>query len=139
MDGKGKYQRKESEIRSFISQYASTSKMNQTKVICCFDCDDYDKNKEDADFLKEAQQYCKTHGYDFVWFCKDIERVYLEKQVEENKKKVEATAFKEKKRITKVDEKKLSANSYRSNTSNIMTVLDNYLTRKSDKKFLVIP
>ena len=44
MDGKGKYKNKEKEISSLISQYATGNKKNQSKVIFCFDCDDYDSN-----------------------------------------------------------------------------------------------
>ena len=75
MDGKGKYQGKKKEVNRLISQYSSTSKTNQSKVIYCFDCDDYDVKREDSEFLKEAEKYCNTNGYDFIWFCKDIECV----------------------------------------------------------------
>ena len=130
MDGKGKYRNKEKEISSLISQYASTSKTNKTRVIYCFDCDDYDIKQADSEFLKNAQQYCSTKGYDFVWFCKDIERVYLDRQVDDSKKQDEAATFKKKKLIAHVDVRKLSVPSYRTNTSNIMIVLDKYLARK---------
>ena len=33
------------------------SKSNRSKVIFCFDCDDYDVEQKDADFLKEAKKY----------------------------------------------------------------------------------
>ena len=84
MDGKGKYKNKEKEISSLISQYASTSKTNQSKVIYVFDCDDYDTKQDDSQFLAGAQQYCNNKGYDFVWFCKDIERVMLGKKVDDS-------------------------------------------------------
>mgnify|MGYP000007800973 CR=1 FL=1 len=32
-------------------------------------------------FLKKVRQYCAEQKYDFVWFCKDIERVYTGKKV----------------------------------------------------------
>lgn len=130
MDGKGKYDKKEKTISKLISQYASTSKTNQSKVIYCFDCDDYDSKPEDLNFLNSAQQYCNDHGADFVWFCKDIERVYLGKKVDQSQKKMESVTFKSKKLINNVDVKKLLAADYRTNTSNIMRVLDKYLTRK---------
>lgn len=130
MDGKGKYWKKEKEIKDLIAQYASTSKTNQSKVIYCFDCDDYDSKQEDAEFLKTVQQYCNRQGYEFVWFCKDVERVYIGKKVDDSKKGKEATAFKVKKLIAKVDAGKLSAISYCNNTSNIMCILDKYLIRK---------
>lgn len=130
MDGKGRYRNKEREIKSCISQYACTNKENESKVIYCFDCDEYDTKREDAEFLKEIQKYCKENNYDFVWFCKDIEQVYLGKKVSNSQKKKESASFKAKKLISKVDVKSLSATDYKLNRSNIMTVLDTYLTRK---------
>lgn len=60
-------------------------------------CDEYDNKPEDAEFLNSAKQYCMEKGYDFVWFCKDIERVYLNKKVDDGQKKKEAAMFKAKK------------------------------------------
>ena len=130
MDGKGKYKSKEKEISSLISQYASTSKTNQSKVIFCFDCDDYDVKPEDATFLKNAQQYCAAARYDFVWFCKDIEHVYIGERVADRQKKTESVRFISKKLINIVSESQLTANRYQVKKSNIMTVLDQHLTRK---------
>ena len=130
MDGKGKYKKKKKEISSLIAQYASRNETNQSRVIYCFDCDDYDSKPEDSVFLTGAKRYCDENGYDFVWFCKDIERVYLGKEVDDSQKKKEATTFKAKKMINNVDGNKLTATSYRSNTSNIMNIIDKYLTRK---------
>lgn len=96
MDGKGKFKNKEKEISSLISQYAAGNKKNQTKVIFCFDCDDYDSKSEDAEFLENAKRYCDANKYDFIWFCKDVERVYLGKKVDDSQKKKESTTFKEK-------------------------------------------
>lgn len=130
MDGKGKYKNKEKEINSFISQYSSVSKENQSHVICCFDCDEFDRKPEDAGFLENARAYCKAKGYEFVWFCKDIERVYLGKKVEDIQKKKESANFKARSLIKGIDVKTLSVSDYRANTSNIMKVLDGYLKRK---------
>lgn len=41
MDGKGKYVKKEKDVKSKKEQYRVTSKNNQSKVIYCFDCDEY--------------------------------------------------------------------------------------------------
>ena len=130
MDGKGKYKNKEKEISSWISQYVAGNKTNQSKVIFCFDCDDYDSKPEDAEFLTNVKQYCAEKGYDFIWFCKDIERVYLGKKVDDSQKKRESATFKAKKLIEAVEECKLVANNYRANTSNIMLVIGKYLSRK---------
>lgn len=135
MDGKGNYnsKKKEKEIRNLISQYSATSKTNQTKVICCFDCDEYDNNPDDLRFLKDARQYCDDKGYDFAWFCKDIEQVYIGKRVDDSQKKKEAATFKAKKLILNVEADRLSVDKYRPKTSNIMNVLDQYqeLVRKN--------
>ena len=131
MDGKGKYKKKEKEISTLVSQYASTSKANRSRVLCCFDCDDYDTKQEDLDFLKDAQQYCADRGYDFIWFCKDIERVYLGKKIDDSQKRNAAAMFRTKKLIKDVDAGTLAAAVYRANTSNIMSILDQYLTRRA--------
>ena len=130
MDGKGKYKNKEREIKSYISQYSSTSKDNESKVIYCFDCDDYDSKPEDLVFLNNAHQYCNEKGYDFVWFCKDIEQVYIGKRIADKQKKAESAKFKMKKGIDKVEKIRLSAENYQLKTSNILKVFDQYLSQK---------
>lgn len=130
MDGKGNYKNKEKEISNLISQYAAGSKANESKVIFCFDCDDYDSEPEAAAFLANVKSYCDEKGYFFIWFCKDVERVYLGKKVDDSQKKKEAATFKAKKLIDAVDEGKLTVNNYRANTSNILNVIDKFLTRK---------
>lgn len=79
--------------------------------------------------MTTAKCYCVEKGYDFVWFCKDIERVYLGKKIDDNQKKQESATFKAKKIIDTIDESKLVVNNYRANTSNIMNVISKYLSR----------
>ena len=133
MDGKGKYKSKEKQVAQFVRQYSAMSNANHSKVLYCFDCDDYDSNPNDQKFLKEAKQYCDSKGYDFVWFCKDVEQVYIGKRVDDSQKKKEAALFKAKKRINTVDKARLAVDRYRTNTSNIMSVLDHNqeLTRRN--------
>ena len=89
MDGRGNYnsKKKEKEKERLISQYSVTSKSNQSKVIYCFDCDEYNSNPDDSKFLEDAKKYCDDKGYDFVWFCKDVEQVYIGKKVDDSQKK----------------------------------------------------
>jgi hypothetical protein len=126
MDGKGKYKQKEKEVKSLISQYSKVSKGNKSKVIYCLDCDECDSKSEDLTFLKTVKKYCDDRGYDFIWFCKDVEQVYIGKRVDKSQKKNESTKFKKNNLITKVDVHRLSGRDYRIKTSNIMTVLDSY-------------
>lgn len=124
MDGKAKYEYKEKEVKTLINQYKKAAPNNKSIVIYCFDCDDYDSNPEDAKFLKSTQSFCKKQGYEFVWFCKDIERVYLGRKISDHQKKKEAATFMAKKQIREVREDSLSATSYRADTSNILRILD---------------
>ena len=76
--------------------------------------------------MEEVRKYCAGAGYEFVWFCKDVEQVYIGKKVADSQKSEEATRFKKRKQISTVDSKKLLMEEYQSNTSNIMRVLDQY-------------
>lgn len=80
------------------------------------------------------RQYCAEQKYDFVWFCKDIERVYTGKKVNAVDKKKKSEEFKKKKQISGVKVDKLSAAEYQENTSNILRILEQYL----DMKYLII-
>ena len=54
----------------------------------------------------------------------------LGKKVDKSQKKKESSTFKAKKLIDAVDKSKLIVKAYRANTSNIMTVIGQYLSRK---------
>lgn len=79
---------------------------------------------------KEKEISSLISQYDFVWFCKDVERVYLGKKVDDSQKKKEASTFKAKKLINEVDERRLAVKEYRTNTSNILDVIGRYICRK---------
>ena len=82
--------------------------------------------------MEKAKKYCDDHEAEFVWFCKDVEQVYIGKRVDDSQKKKEAASFKARKLIGKVDPKRLLENDYHICSSNIMSVLDRNpeLTRK---------
>lgn len=61
-----------------------------------------------------------------MWFCKDIERVYLGKKIEDGHKNNEATRFKANKLIDGVSQSRLNGKSISHNMSNILKVLDRY-------------
>lgn len=84
-------------------------------------------NADDMEFLQTAQKFCKDKGYEYVWFCRDIESVFLEKKVSDKLKKREAETFKVRNRIQNIDAAKLSVSVYRINRSNLLTVLDKYI------------
>ena len=129
MDGKGNYTSKKvkKEIETDIKQYHAASPNNKSVVIICLDCDDYDIKPEDERFISEARDYCKQNHFRFVWFCKDIERVFIGNKVSDSMKKKEAEIFLKKKKILQVNEQHLRALNYQNMRSNICCVLDDYL------------
>ena len=150
LGGKTKYNDngKKKEVAKLLKQYNNASTENKSVVIYCFDCDDYDTKPDDETFLEDVKKFCEKENkeeeqkvkkkeennkkswkvkYEFVWFCKDIERVYLGREVSDKEKKKESEKFKKNKLINKVNEGNLSAESYRNNSSNILTVLDKYI------------
>ena len=130
MNGKSRYRAKEKEIKSLVSQYKSKYRACESKVIYCFDCDEYDKKREDEEFLIKVEEFCRERKYDFVWFCKDIEQVYLGQKISNNKKTDEAKGFKSRKDIDNIDIKNLSCDTYKINKSNIVKVVTKYLDLK---------
>lgn len=129
MDGKSKYKAIETKIQKSINQYAVGNSDGISNVIYCFDCDQYDIRTEDRTFLNEAKLYCESKKYDFVWFCRDVEQVYLGKSVKDSEKVKKAAEFKRKKGILSISESDLVASVYQQKKSNILRILDKYLPR----------
>ncbi len=129
MEGRGNYKNNKTinDIKKKISQYRATNRSNISKVIYCFDCDDYDIKPSDAKFLENAFQYCQERDYEFIWFCKDVERVYIGRKVDDRQKTNEAARFKKKSLILHVNKCNLVASQYQRNSSNILKVLDKQL------------
>ncbi len=137
MGGRGNYASNKirKEIKRLSNQYNSTSLNNENSVIFCFDCDDYDTNSEDENFITRAKQFCDKNNYDFVWFCRDVEDVYLKRKVPDNQKRKEADRFITGKKIESVraevlSEKGNSLSDFRIHRSNIFSVLEKYLKKK---------
>ena len=116
-------------ISSYIKQYKAASADNRSVVIYAVDTDNFDSDPDDIAFFGEIQRYCADNGYEFIWFCKDIEQVYIGKKVTDSKKTSEATTFKKKHKINDTIESKLKTASPKVNSSNILAVLDKWLKR----------
>ena len=113
-------------IASLVSQYKVGSPQNESVVIYCFDCDQYTTDKADADFLDKAKRYCDERAYKFVWFCKEIESVFLGKQIADMLKKKEAERFALNRGVEKLNRANFSADKYKDKHSNLCKVLDEY-------------
>jgi hypothetical protein len=131
-NGKGNYSSKKAinDINKLSKQYSASSEENKSIVLCCFDCDDYDSKPEDMVFLNGAKSFCDQNGFRFIWFCKDIEQVYLGKSIPDSSKKKEAESFLRKKKIKDVRINNLKVARYQNGKSNLCAVLDEYLIRQ---------
>ena len=128
MNTKTKYQSKD--VIRQIQQKRKAFLLGETKVIYFIDTDQFEKNPEHARELREISGYCEQNGFDFVWFCHDVEEVFWGHKVSDSQKVQEAFSFRKKKRITEISSKNLSSKDKRTCTSNILDVLDKYLIRK---------
>lgn len=133
MDGKGNYNSKRvaKDIKTLERKYNSTAPDNQSYVFYCFDCDEYDRNQNDMDFLQKTKEYCRQNSYEFIWFCRDIEHVYLGRQVSSHDKRNEAINFKkqEDKNISRLSLENMNRSSFQPGCSNVLLILDKYLDR----------
>ena len=118
--------KKQKEIGKYIKAYPE-----DTTVIYFKDLDDYDTNYETKKLFEDIKKYCETHAYELVFFCRDVEEVYLGKRVNDKDKVNEVKRFKSKKMIEAVLPQNLSQNEYKINGSNILNVLDKFWTRKN--------
>lgn len=102
----------------------------ETRITYCIDTDDYEKDAGHKKELYEIKQYCRENRYDLIWFCHDVEDVYLGRKIANSAKVQEASAFRRKHKIEEMDFGKLACNTERVHTSNILTIPDRYLARK---------
>lgn len=101
---------------------------DKTEVIYVFDTDKITTSQEDIKFQKLVKNYTVQQGYHYVWFCENIEAVMIGKVRVDNKCK-EAENFMRK--LAKIDfnliTPKLNEDTMKSNSSNILKVLNRLL------------
>ena len=90
------------------------------------------KARTDYQYINETiHRFYVNDPYELVFFCRDVEEVYLGKRVNDKDKVNEVKRFKSKKMIEAVLPQNLSQNEYKINGSNILNVLDKFWTRKN--------
>ena len=127
MGGKNQYQTHnvKRKINEFIKNYPG-----QSRVLFCIDTDRIDRNPAQVEDFKKVTSYCAQQGYELIWFCHDIEEVYLGSSVIKKDKVSKAKDFRVKKGIETVNVSKLNGLKPNAYTSNIMCILDKYMPRK---------
>ena len=126
MNGKGNYNKKSVEAQ-IKRQYSGD--FDETRVVYCIDIDDM----ADSDTIRQnikIKEYCESLNYDFVWFCRDVEEVYLHKRIDKSEKVNEAKKFSRLSDLCKATRESLSANSTMQYKSNLLCVLDAFMDRK---------
>ncbi|MGN0412239.1 MAG: hypothetical protein ACI4FV_04320 [Lachnospiraceae bacterium] len=128
MNSKSRYRSKNVKLQ--IQRFIKDFTIGETKVIYCIDTDSYEVDMNHAKELEELERYCDANGYDLIWFCHDVEEVYIGKRISDKQKVAEATIFRRMNKMQTVPEEKLSNGCKRKGVSNILLVLDKYLCRK---------
>ena len=128
MNSKSRYKSKD--VVREIAKKKKEFVLGDTHVIYFINTDQYDRNPEHERELKEITRYCEDNDINLVWFCHDVEEVFLGHKVSDSQKVKEATTFRRKRKIEEIQIEKLSCNTKRACVSNIMNILDKYLARK---------
>lgn len=128
MNTKSRYNSKD--VRREIDKKTKDFITGKTSVIYCIDTDQYEKNADHAKELDNISQYCEENHYDLIWFCHDVEEVFLGKKISDSRKVQEAAMFRRKSKIEEIRTDDLSSNAKCACTSNILSILDKHLSRK---------
>ena len=124
MGGKGNFKRVIRKIENHQKAYARTGK---TRVVYCFDTDCYETEPGAKNLLCEEKKYCVDKGFDFVWFCHDIEEVFLGSSVPKSEKTKEAIRYSKNQGIRELKKGLFQSEVVAKGKSNLLIVLDKYL------------
>ena len=106
MDGKNNYKSKG--ILKSLQKKTSNFK-GETSVIYCIDVDDFETNPTHIKDFEDIVTFCQQNEYDLIWFCHDVEDVYLGRRIPKNEKVQAAERFRKNKGIESIDKKKLKS------------------------------
>ena len=87
------------DVRREINKKSKEFITGKTSVIYCIDTDQYEKNADHAKELDNISKYCEENHYDLIWFCHDVEEVFLGKKISDSQKVQEAAMFRRKSKI----------------------------------------
>lgn len=128
LDSKTQYKNKKT--LQEISKDCKVVGIANSFVVYCIDTDNYNSNYEDTVRFSEIEEFCSQKGFSLVWFCKDIEDVFLHKKIPNHEKKKVAIQFSKSKNTGLATENDFKAKSIFNQKSNILNVFDNILVRK---------
>lgn len=127
MNSKTKYNSRE--VINEISKKTKEYKLGLTHVIYCIDVDDFESNPNHVREFNDIRSFCQHNGFELIWFCHDIEDVFLGKRISDHAKVSESSMFRKRHVINTIDNSLLlSSNSHQIHSSNILSVLSSYLS-----------
>ena len=128
-NGKGGYNAHKL-LKEIKKDIAALKGGSSSEVIYCIDTDKYDSDAEVQKLNADIENFCHQNGYRFIWFCRDVEEVFLHTKVDDSKKKEAVAKFKVGNGLGQANEQTLSARSMARKQSNMLIVLDQVLKRK---------
>lgn len=126
MESKSRYNSKA--VQKEIKRQSGTEK--NAHVIYCIDTDDYNTSPEAKAQTDRIRDYCSQNGYDFIFFCRNVEDVFHGKSIPGTDKVKAVRRFRTRNQIETIRTANLQREDYQPHCSNILNVLDKYLTRK---------
>ena len=129
MNGRSNYN--SLKVRRCIERFQTMS-YESVKVIYCVDTDRIEVNASQKKEFEGIVDYCNEKNYELIWFCHDIEEVFLGHSVSDSEKRACATKFIVNSGYRTLDIKKLMKTDYHAGWSNIITVIGNHLSLLSN-------
>lgn len=121
MEAKNKYKSKK--VLDEISSWKKVYK-DDLVVVYCIDTDKYESDATHKKEFDDISKFCEEKGYELVWFCHDIEEVYLGNSVNNSVKKIESIRFSKSRGIDNISEARLCGDYMKAGFSNLMRVLN---------------
>jgi len=99
-------------------------------VVYCIDTDQIESNQMHKMEFDNISDYCKNNDCELIWFCHDIEEVFIGKKVKDSEKRKTAAEFRKKECVKKLNFNDMRSNKQLKGKSNLLLVMDKYLDRK---------
>lgn len=132
LEGKGNYKDKrilkeiEKEKKRAMSQ---NRERFSSHVIYFIDTDKCEADEESRKINQKIEIFCREQGFEFLWFCRDIEEVFLHQEIDKAKKVEISKTFKRNGGLGKATLKSLSAKVISRYKSNFLCVMDQFFVR----------
>ena len=106
------------------------SKFDKYEIIYCLDTDKIVARYEDIKLNEEINKYCLENNIKIVWFCENIEDVFLHQHISDSDKVRMAKKFSRENQLGKSTKESLSRKTLTSKTSNLLLIFDEILEQK---------